>query len=121
MARAGFILFFVAAAGDAYLTYIGLAGSVELEGNPVMKSAMEQAGILPALVLIKTIVGLALWFLAERGGRAIHQAEEWIWSLPMLPPVRVWLKAGDRCWIALLPLYGVAFAQLVAALMWASL
>lgn len=121
MARTGLILFLGAAAGDACLTYVGLAGNVELEGNPVMKEAMKAAGILPGMLLAKALTGLACWLIALFVGRAIHESREWIWKVPMLPAVRRWMKAGDRCWIALLPLYGVAFAQLVAAMMWASL
>ena len=82
---------------------------------------METAGVGPALVIEKTAVGLVCWLVAVHGAAAIHDAEPWIWKIPMLPPVRRWLQSGDRAWIALIPLYGTALAQALAAAAWLTL
>lgn len=79
---------------------------------------MESCGIGWALALDKAAVGLACWLIAVRGSAAIHAGEPWIWRIPMLAVVRRWMRSGDRSWIALLPLYGVAAAQALAAAAW---
>lgn len=100
------------------MTAAGLDGDPGLEGNPLVRALMEAVGIAPALGLAKILTGLALWFVAVRLGRAIHDNEPWIEKVPTLPVLRRWLRSGDRCWIALIPLYAVAAGQLLAAGAW---
>jgi hypothetical protein len=120
-AAAGAALYALAAALDAAMTIKGLGGDASLEGNAALRSLMATAGIRPALALAKLSTGFALWSVAFWIGRAIHDEAPWIEKVPTLPVVRRWLRSGDRCWVALVPLYAVAAAQLFAACLWLSL
>jgi hypothetical protein len=121
LAALGAALYAAAAGADAWLTWSGLRGSPGLEGNPFLRGTMERAGVVPALVVEKAAVGAAFWLLAVRVGAAIHRDDPWVRRVPMTPPVRRWMRAGDRWWTALAPLYGVALAQAVAAGLWLTL
>lgn len=113
------VAFYALAAGmDAFMTMTGLSGDPGLEGNAFLRALMAAIGIQPALALAKISAGLALWFVAARIGRAIHDEESWIEKIPTLPPLRRWLRSGDRCWVALVPLYCVAASQAFAACAW---
>lgn len=114
----GLLLYLAAALADAGLTHAGLDGSAAGEGNPFLRALMERVGIVPALAAVKGAVGLLFWKLALFYGAAVHNREPWIWRIPSLPPVRRWMRSGDRCWTALAPLYGVALAQALAAASW---
>lgn len=100
------------------MTSAGLGGNPELEGNAFVRALMTAVGIAPALALAKISTGLALWFAAARIGRAIHDNEPWIERIPTLPVLRRWLRSGDRCWVAVVPLYAVAAGQMFAAGAW---
>ena len=114
----GTLFYVLAASADSFLTWSGLGGDPRLEGNPFLRRAMETVGVGWTLAVGKGAVGLICWFIALRGASAIHHGEPWIWRIPMLPPVRRWIRAGDRSWIALAPLYAVAAAQALAAAAW---
>ena len=117
-ATTGIVFYAVAAGLDAAMTIGGLGSNPELEGNAFLRTLMAAIGIHPALALAKIAVGLALWLVAAWLGRAIHNEEAWIEKVPTLPPLRRWLRSGDRCWVALVPLYCVAAAQACAACAW---
>ncbi len=121
LAALGAALYAAAAAADAGLTWAGLRGAAGGEGNPFLRATMTRLGVAPALLVEKGAVGLAFWWLAVRVGAAIHRDEPWVRRVPMTPPVRRWMRSGDRWWTALLPLYGVALAQALAAGLWLSL
>jgi len=114
----GLGLYTIAAGADAYFTREGLGGRPDLEGNPGLRALMEALGVGPALALAKIPAGLTLWFFAAWIGRAIHDDARWIEKIPTLPFLRRWMRSGDRCWIALGPLYIVAAAQLCGAFAW---
>jgi len=116
---AGGVAFYALAAGmDAFMTMNGLGSDAGLEGNAFLRALMGAVGIQPALALAKLSTALALWFVAARVGRAIHDDEAWIESVPTLPVLRRWLRSGDRCWVALVPIYAVAASQSLAACAW---
>ena len=114
----GAALYLAAGSADAMLTWRGLGGASGFEGNPFLRTTMEHLGIIPALLLEKLAVAAVCYAIATRGGLAIHRNRPWIWKVPMSPPVRRWMKRGDRWWIALAPLFAVAAAQAAAALSW---
>ena len=118
LAWLGFCLYAMTAAADALLTQAGLNGQPSMEGNPFVRWTMGRIGIGWALLLEKAAVGLACAFIALRAAPAIHRGDNWIWKVPMLPPVRRWMKSGDRSWIALIPLYGMVLAQACAVGAW---
>lgn len=115
---AGAVFYALASGADAFMTTAGLGGNPELEGNSFLRALMAAVGVKSALALAKISTGLALWFVAARVGRAIHDEESWIEKIPTLPVVRRWLRSGDRCWVALAPLYAVAVSQAFAACVW---
>jgi hypothetical protein len=118
LTAAGVVFYAFAAAADAYLTEAGLGGRLELEGNAGLRWLMQTVGIGPALALGKISAGLALWLIAAWIGSAIHDDAPWIEKVPTLPVLRRWLRSGDRCWLALAPLYCVGAAQACAACAW---
>ncbi|MDD5629957.1 MAG: DUF5658 family protein [Elusimicrobia bacterium] len=116
----GVALYVLCAAADGVLTHYGLGDDTALEANPFVRWTMDRMGVTWALVLHKASIGLACSFIALRVGPAIHRSEAWIWRVPMLPPVRLWMRRGDRSWLALIPLYGMCLAQALAAALWTS-
>lgn len=118
LTAAGVAFYALAAGMDAFMTMNGLGSDPGLEGNAFLRALMGAIGIQPALVLAKLSVGLALWLIAARIGRAIHDDAAWIEKIPTLPVLRRWLRSGDRCWVALVPLYAVAASQALAACAW---
>lgn len=79
---------------------------------------MARLGIVGALLIEKTAVGLACGLVALLMGPAIHRNDPWVWKVPMTPWVRRWMRRGDRSWTALIPLYGMVAAQALAAAAW---
>lgn len=117
---AGAGLFVAAACADAALTWLGTGGDPSLEGNPFVRSAMERFGPWGLLLAKSIAAGLCL-LVAATWEKPIRRRAAWIERLPMLPWTRAWLRSGDRSWVAFVPLYGVALAQLAGALAWAFL
>lgn len=118
---AGTGLYVLAAAADAALTLHGTGGDAALEGNPFLRAAMSRWGAATGLFLAKAATGAACWLIARYGEGEIRRRAPWIARVPMTSWTRRWLASGDRSWIAFLPLYGVALAQLAGALSWALL
>ena len=118
LTAAGVAFYALAAGLDVFMTMNGLGSDAGLEGNAFLRALMGVIGIQPALALAKISAGLALWLVAARIGRAIHDDAAWIEKVPTMPFLRRWLRSGDRCWIALVPLYAVAASQALAACAW---
>lgn len=117
---AGGGLFLAAALADAALTWLGTGGDPSFEGNPFVRSAMERFG--PWGLLLAKSVAAGVCLLAVAGFEApLRRRARWLDRIPMLPWTRAWLRSGDRSWVAYVPLYGVALAQLAGALAWAVL
>jgi hypothetical protein len=66
-------------------------------------------------------IGAVTAFIASYGARAIRNSSEWIWKIPMTPPVRRWMQGGDRSWISRIPLHAAIAAQVFAVASWAAL
>jgi hypothetical protein len=117
---AGAGLFLAAACADAALTWVGTGGDPAFEGNPFVRRAMERFGPWGLLLAKSIAAGLCL-LAAAAWEEPIRRRAAWVERLPMLPWTRRWLLSGDRSWVAFVPLYGVALAQLAGALAWAVL
>ena len=115
----GTALYALAACADAAMTLRGLGGDLALEGNPLVRRLMFALGPAAALLLSKTATGAVCFAVARFGEPEIKRRARWIDRLPMFPASRRWLASGDRSWIAHIPLYGTALAQLAAAASWA--
>lgn len=113
-------LFAAAACADAALTWLGTGGDPSLEGNPFVRAAMERFGPWGLLLAKSLAAGLCL-LVAATWEEPIRRRAAWVERLPMLPWTRRWLRGGDRSWVAFVPLYGVALAQLAGAMAWAVL
>lgn len=118
---AGTGFYVLAAFADAALTLHGTGGDAALEGNPFLRAAMSRWGAQTGLFLGKSATGAACWVVARFGEGEIRRRAPWIARVPMTAWTRAWLASGDRSWIAFIPLYGVALAQLAGALSWAVL
>jgi hypothetical protein len=116
---AGAALYAFAAVADAVMTVRGLGGDLALEGNAGLRGLMERIGIVPALVVEKSVVALACLWIAWFVAPEIRRGASWIERVPSTPWARAWMRRGDRSWIAYIPLYGTALLQLFAALLWA--
>lgn len=117
----GLALYVVTALADTAMTVRGMAGNLQMEGNPVMRAMMELMGVQAALFVQKGGIGALAAVVAVQGERAIRSRAEWIWKVPSIPWVRRWMRRGERSWIAYLPLYGASVAQAFAAASWAAL
>lgn len=115
----GSALYVVAALADIKMTLTGMDGAINLEGNPLMRAAMVHLGVETGLFLQKALVGAMCFMVAKYGEREIKRGADWIWKLPSTKRTRVWMRSGDRSWIAYAPLYAVAISQLLAAVSWA--
>jgi hypothetical protein len=100
------------------MTLAGISGDLALEGNPVMRTAMALFGPEAGLILEKFLVGIICFVIAKYGEREIKRDADWIWKIPSTKWVRVWMRRGDRSWIAYAPLYAVAVSQFLAAASW---
>jgi hypothetical protein len=117
----GVTLYAAVALADGLLTLRGMGGDLELEGNPVMRAAMRALGLEMGLLVQKVAMGAVGAAVAYWGAPAIRKRSPWIWRVPMTPPVRRWLKRGDRSWIAFIPLYAAIAAQAFAVASWTAL
>jgi hypothetical protein len=115
----GSAFYALAAIADIRMTLAGMAGELELEGNPVMRAVMDHFGMEGGLFLEKALVGGICFVIAKYGEREIKRGADWIWKLPSTKRTRAWMRSGDRSWIAYAPLYIVAASQLLAAASWA--
>lgn len=115
---AGLGFYALGAIFDIEMTLTGIAGSLEREGNPVMRFMMARFGPEAGLWLEKSVAGLFCGLIAACGAPEIKRRAEWIWKVPMTPWVRGWMKRGERSWIVYIPLYGTALFQYLAALSW---
>ena len=118
---AGIAFFIVTATADTLLTLQGMNGDLQLEGNPIMRAAMEHLGIGLGLVTQKAAIGAGALFIAAVGERAIRRDEPWIWKIPTTRWVRDWMRRKDRSWIAFIPLYPAATGQTFAVASWLAL
>jgi hypothetical protein len=117
----GVSLYAAAALADTLMTVKGMGGDLTLEGNPVMRAAMQALGVEAGLLVQKVAIGAITALIASRGAQAIQSRSEWIWKIPMTPPVRRWMQRGDRSWVAYIPLYAAIAAQAFAVASWGAL
>ena len=93
-------------------------GNLTMEGNPIMRGMMAALGPTWGLVTEKlAIFGMCL-AIAIFYGHAIQEQKPWIYKIPSTKWARQWMRAGDRSWIALVPLYVIAISQGLAAVSW---
>jgi hypothetical protein len=117
----GVALYAAVALADTFMTVKGMGGDLALEGNPIMRAAMETLGVEAGLLVQKIAIGAITALIAHFGAPVIRNRSEWIWKIPMTPPVRRWMQRGDRSWIAYIPLHAAIAAQAFAVASWVAL
>jgi hypothetical protein len=114
----GIFLYLLFASLDVYLTLKGTRGDISLEGNPMIRYMMVAFGLMPGLIIEKTLVlliSLAVLVVALMG---IEKEADWVYYLALTRVTRDWMRRKKRYWVTFIPVYFVALSQGLAAISW---
>jgi hypothetical protein len=114
----GIPLFVIFGSMDTWFTLNGMQGNLSLEGSPIMRTMMTQFGLLPGLIIEKTLVLVTTLIIALITAHGIEKESPWVYLLAITPITKRWMRAKKRRFVAYLPLYLAALAQAAAAFTW---
>ncbi len=114
----GSALYLILAGLDVCLTLIGIDGDISMEANPIMQFMMETFGLLPGLVIEKTLVFLSVVIIGLKTGTGIKDRKKWVYYLALTPITKRWMMRKRRYFVAYVPLYLVCIGQAAAVTMW---